>query len=263
MCNLSKAKAAVKMWKLRSVIATVLAVCLAGVAAAEDKAFSLSAPEALRQTGLLKHILPRFSLKTGIRITVADAPADAALGETGAPVFRQGEVIWHFDKGEDADAGAFADWLRSDVGKRTVESFAPAGEPLFSAEVKVVAEVAEVAPTGDAVLGEEVSLRQCGRCHVVSEKNRMNAIGSTPSFALLRTFPDWLARFEGFYLLKPHPAFTQIAEVTDPFPENLPSPIAPIEVTLDELAAITAFVSAMAPADLGGMVDAGGAFQTE
>ncbi|WP_246162238.1 hypothetical protein [Roseovarius faecimaris] len=252
-----------KMWRKLKVIAAMLVFALPGIATAQDKALTLAVPEALVETGLLKHILPRFSLKTGIRITLAEDAAEATLGTQGMAVFRQGEVIWHLSHGEDADAQTFADWLTSDVGKRTVEGFAPEGVALFSADVAVEEVVTEVVLTGDAVLGEEVSLRQCGRCHVVGEKNRMSAIGSTPSFALMRTFPDWLARFEGFYLLKPHPAFTQIPGVTDPFPENLPSPIAPIEVTLDELQAITAFVSAIAPADLGGMVDAGGAFQTE
>lgn len=239
------------------------ALALSGAAAAQDKAFTLSAPEALHDTGLLGHVLPRFSLKTGIRITLTDAPADAALGETGKPVFRRGEAIWHFDHDGDADAQAFADWLGSEVGRRTVEGFAPEGAPLFSADMSQEAEPEEVNLTGDRALGEKMSLVLCGRCHVVNDSNRMKAIGSTPSFALLRGFPDWLARFEGFYLLKPHPAFTQIPDVTEPFPEHLPSPIAPIELTLDELAAINAYVSAMAPVDLGGMVDAGGAFQTE
>ena len=79
----------------------------------------------------------------------------------------------------------------------------------------------------------------------------MKAIGSTPSFALMRTFPDWQQRFETFFILKPHPAFTQVADVTEPFGSSLPSPIAPIEVTLDEIDAITAYVATIPPADLG------------
>ena len=79
----------------------------------------------------------------------------------------------------------------------------------------------------------------------------MNAIGSTPSFALLRTFEDWDYRFQAFFALKPHPAFTQVAEITEPFPEDVPSPIVPVEITLDDLDAILAFVATIAPADLG------------
>ena len=133
---------------------------------------------------------------------------------------------------------------------------------MFSADVSVKeVEVVQVL-TGDAALGEKVALTQCGRCHVVNETNRMNAIGSTPSFALMRTFSDWQERFETFFILKPHPAFTQVAEITEPFPDHLPSPIAPVEVTLDEIDAITAYVSSIEPADLGAPIQGGGAFQS-
>ncbi len=229
----------------------VLALLLANPAFAQDKAFALQAPDTLVATGFLKHLLPRFSLKTGIRISVSGQDGDAAFGAEGTPVFRQGETVWHFARRADADAEAFEAWLLSDVGKRTIEAYAPDGAALFSADVAAAA-VAETAKlSGDLALGEATSLRQCGRCHVVNESNRMNAIGSTPSFALMRTFPDWQARFETFFVLKPHPAFTQVADVTAPFPETLPSPIAPVEVTLEEIEAITAYVGSIAPADLG------------
>ena len=80
---------------------------------------------------------------------------------------------------------------------------------------------------------------------------RMKGIGSTPSFALLRALSDWPRRFEAFYVLKPHGAFTRIAGVTPPFPIDRPPPIAPVEMSLDELDAILAYVAQMEPADLG------------
>ena len=76
-------------------------------------------------------------------------------------------------------------------------------------------------------------------------------MGSTPSFPLLRTFSDWDERFESFYVLKPHAAFTQIEGVTPPFDIERPSPIVPMEITLEDLEAITAYVAIIAPADLG------------
>lgn len=220
-------------------------------AMAQDKSFTLQSPVELTQTGLLKHILPRFSLKTGIQITVSEDEGVVGFGSVGVPVFRQGETIWHLRNSDDVNAQAFYDWLISDVGKRTIEGFDPdEGDP-FSADVTVQTTTAAVPLTGDVVLGENVSLSRCGRCHVVNDSNRMNAIGSTPSFALMRSFPDWEGRFQTFFLLKPHAAFTQVADVTEPFPQNLPSPIAPIEVTLDEIDAIVAYVSTIIPADLG------------
>jgi len=229
---------------------TVLAALLTSPVLAQDKAFTLNAPDALVASGFMKHLLPRFSLKTGVRITIA-ADGVAAFGPEGVAVFKQGETLWHFANPGDPHTDAFEAWLLSDVGKRTIEAFAPEGEALFSADVTVARKVQKVALSGDAALGEKTSLQQCGRCHVVNETNRMNAIGSTPSFALMRTFPDWQERFETFFMLKPHPAFTQVAEITEPFPEDRPSPIAPIEVTWQEIEAITAYVGSIAPADLG------------
>ena len=233
------------------IVVFLLALCVVSPAVAQDKTFDLQAPEELVATGFLKHLLPRFSLKTGIRITIVDGQGDAAFGPDGVPVFRQGETVWHFEAAEGPHTDVFRDWLQSDVGKSTIEGFKPEGVALFSGDVSVREEVQVAELTGDLAMGETESLSKCGRCHVVNEKNRMDAIGSTPSFALMRTFPDWQSRFETFYVLKPHPAFTQVAEVTDPFPEHLPSPIAPVEVTLEQIEAITAYVGSLAPADLG------------
>lgn len=224
--------------------------------AQEDKSFTLAAPDALVESGLLGYILPRFSLKTQTRITLAgpDAVADARFGDTGMLAFEGLGTVWRFDSGTDPDAQRFADWLRSDVGRNTVDSYAVEGAALFTSEVEVTQVVVEVSYDGDAQRGETASLAFCGRCHVVSEKNRMNSIGSTPSFAVLRTLTDWEYRFQAFYALNPHPAFTQIADVTDPFDPTRPSPIAAVEMTLDDLENIMAFVQGIAPADLGGPI---------
>ncbi len=229
----------------------VLISLLATPLAAQDKGFSLQVPQSLSETGFIKHLLPRFSLKTGIRITPKSEGADAAFGPSGTPVFREGATLWHLSNTGAPHTDGFRAWLLSDIGKRTIEAFAPNGTPLFSAELAPTATAEPVVLTGDAVLGETVSLQRCGRCHVVNDSNRMKAIGSTPSFALLRSFPDWQERFETFFLRKPHPAFTQVAEVTEPFAANLPSPIAPIEVTLEEITAIVGFVASIKAADLG------------
>ena len=230
---------------------SLLASLIASSALAQEKAFILQTPDVLIETGFIKHLLPRFSLKTGIRITITVGTGNAAFGEKGIPVFRQGETIWHLAKTDGPYTNVFENWLLSDIGKRTIQAFAPNGEMMFSADVSVKAEDESVTLTGDVALGEKISLKKCGRCHVVNDSNRMKAIGSTPSFGLMRTFPDWQERFETFFVLKPHPAFTQVAEVTEPFAENLPSPIAPIEVTLEQIDAIAAYVGSIPPADLG------------
>jgi hypothetical protein len=245
------------MTAIRSIPAFVLgamaSLTLAMPAKAQDKAFTLHAPAALEESGLLGYILPRFTLKTQTRITLTDpdASADARFGEAGIIAFEGLNRVWHFDAGEDPDAQRFADWLRSDVGRNTVDSYEIDGATAFTSEVEVKKVVVEVSYDGDALRGEEVSLSHCGRCHVVSDKNRMNSIGSTPSFAVLRTLRDWEDRFQAFYVLNPHPAFTQIADVTEPFDATRPSPIHAVEMTLGDLENIMAFVQGIAPADLG------------
>jgi hypothetical protein len=103
----------------------------------------------------------------------------------------------------------------------------------------------------DYAPGEKLTIINCGRCHVVSSKNRMGGIGSTPSFAVLRTFPDWEDRMKAFWTLRPHPSFTQVEGMTKPFAEDQPAHVHPIRLTLDELDQIIAYARTIPPADLG------------
>lgn len=103
----------------------------------------------------------------------------------------------------------------------------------------------------DYAPGEKLTLFNCGRCHVVSAKNRMGGIGSTPSFAVLRTIEDWEDRMKAFWTLRPHPGFTQIQGMTEPFPANRPPAVHPIRLTLEELGLIVDYARTITPADLG------------
>lgn len=210
---------------------------------------TLSAPAELQENGFLKYVLPRFSLKTSVRVEIVDADAMARIGTDGKALFTDGTTVYHFD--HDPAADRFADWLRSDIGIRTIEAFSLDGAQIYSKAAAQAAQVVALELTGDAARGEDTSLVKCGRCHVVSKRNRMAGIGSTPSFSLMRSFPDWVTRFESFYVLKPHAAFTKIEDVTPPFDPERPSPIAPIELSLDDLDDILAFVERLAPANLG------------
>ena len=111
------------------------------------------------------------------------------------------------------------------------------------------------APAQDWSPEEKLAFLHCGRCHVIGERNRMGGIGSTPGFAVIRTWPDWEAKMRGFYLLNPHPAFTQIEGVTDPFPADRPSPIHPVRLTEEQLARIIDYARRVAPADLGAPIN--------
>ncbi|KMW56531.1 hypothetical protein AIOL_001485 [Candidatus Rhodobacter oscarellae] len=240
---------------MRYLVLLVLLGLPIGVAAQQERLVRLYAPEALVETGLMKHILPRFSLKTQVKVALAETPAaaDMVLGAQGRAIFEGAGQAWHMQivAQDHKPTARLADWLTSDVGRRTIFGFAPDGVALFAPPAAKAVVAVEVEMDGDAQLGHKVSRVKCARCHAVDEASRMGTIGSTPSFFILRAFEDWDARFSGFYLLKPHPAFTQVEDVTDPFPEDRPSPIVPIEVTLDELEAILAYVQALAPADLG------------
>lgn len=239
----------------RALLVLVCAAWLPVGAMAQDRLVRLHAPAALTETGLLRHILPRFTLKTQIRVELVATPAEAdlSLGPEGTPVFAGQDLVWHLAVARDGHPGTerFADWLTSEIGKNTVASYAPDGTALFGPPPEEEEVAAEVIYDGDAVMGLEVSQTKCTRCHVVDEGSRMGGIGSTPSFSVLRSLPDWDQRFAIFYALNPHPSFTQVEGITDPFPENRPPPIAPVAMTLDEINAVLAYVAGIAAADLG------------
>lgn len=222
---------------------------------ANDKLVRLAVPDRLIESGLLKYMLPRFTLKTQVRFAIVapGSPADAELGGEGTAVFTGDGQTWNLVTLSPDHPGTqrFFDWITSEVGRRAITGFQRDGVQVFTlpnAEVEE-AEVEEF--VGNSGAGRTLSRLHCGRCHVAASEDRMNSIGSTPSFFVLRSMENWSERFETFYVLPPHPAFTQIADVTEPFPAHLPSPIVPIEISLDDLDAILAYVSEMEPADLG------------
>ena len=239
----------------------VLLVALAGFVLsvaetrAQGKGITLAAPVEMQENGFLQHILPRFMLKHGVRVTpvAPGADADAELAVGGAvPVFAQGAQTFGITaQSDNPHVAKFSDWLRSEIGLRTVLGFQPDGQPLYREPDVTEVVAAPVALSGNALRGRDASLRACGRCHVIGEINRTAGIGSTPSFAVLRALGDWQERFETFYLRNPHPAFTVIPDVSLPFDQSRPPPIHPITLTLDDLDDIVAFAAEIAPADLG------------
>lgn len=219
--------------------------------------FRLSAPQSLVESGFLGYVLPRFSLKTGVRIDVVDAGTEAEIAllpeGRGQPVFTGQGRTWRMrPRAPDHDGAArFAEWLVSKIGRRTISSFRPGGAPLFTPAEAAPTQEEQAIYAGDAARGLNLSQAHCGRCHVVSAATRMTSIGSTPSFFLLRGLKDWQGRFASFHAINPHPAFTQVAGVSAPFPAHLPPPIRPLEITVEELEDILAYVAGLTPADLG------------
>ncbi|MEW9919200.1 hypothetical protein AB2B41_06275 [Marimonas sp. MJW-29] len=238
-----------------SSIIFALAVLAGAAATADDRTVRLAAPDVLVENGFLKYLLPRFSLKTQVRVEVLPpgSKADAALGAEGHPLFEGEGMVWSLNvlNADHPGTARFVDWITSDIGMRTVTGFEVDGKAIYARATAKKQVVQSITFEGDAALGKVLSVTHCGRCHVSVDDQPMIGIGSTPSFFVLRALADWDYRFQAFFALNPHPSFTQIVDVTEPFPEDRPSPIVPIELTLDEFDAILAYVSALVPADLG------------
>jgi len=220
-------------------------------ALAQDQ-IGVAAPDDVIASGLMRHLLPRFSLKTGVRVGVD--PSGAMViddGASGTPVFERNGTIYRLRIKDDRKQIRFKDWLTSEIGLRTVESFEPGDGAPFTAPRVVATSTEPLLFDGDATAGAALSLSHCGRCHVIGPQNAMNSIGSTPSFAALRAIEGWDVKFQTFYVLRPHGVFTQIDGVTEPFDPDIPSPIAPVMMSVDDLEAILAYVAQVEPADLG------------
>lgn len=249
---------------MRLVLTMALALW-AAAAGAQEAPVRLAMPERLIALGFDKHLLPRFRFKTRIAVDAVPegAEADMALGieaEGGTRVFSDADgAVWRIAATGDARAeevAAFIDWLRSTPGKAAIEGFAPEGAALFSTQVAVKTAVVEETLDGDAAKGARLALVHCGRCHVVDERNRTGGIGSTPSFAALRGRAGWSDLFRTFWTANPHPSFTQVDGYTEPFAADRPVHIAPLEMTMDEVEAIAAFVGTIEPKNLGRPVEA-------
>ncbi|MEL6520084.1 MAG: hypothetical protein AAFQ66_03925 [Pseudomonadota bacterium] len=237
---------------MRVILATFVWLLWAVPSAAQD-AVSLSVPPEMIESGFTKHILPRFKFKHRVALdpVTGDAPLAISTEGQGVRVFDGPDATAYWLTGDGPAFEKFRDWLESTPGLAAVTSFEIDGVPQYSAPDKTVAAPAPKQIEGDSVLGARLALVHCGRCHVVDQRNRMGGIGSTPSFAALRGRDRWQDLFTAFWTANPHPSFTQIDGVTEPFTEERPAHVAPIEITLDEIDAITAFVGGLEAKDLG------------
>lgn len=227
-----------------------------GAALAQD--LRLAAPAEMVDSGFLKHILPRFKIKHRIVVVpvALDEPADMALvadGTDGLRVFSaEGVAEYRLTITTPGDGTAkFSEWLTSTPGRSAIEGFPRGGPPKYTTDlpVEVVREAPEI--TGDVALGSRLALVHCGRCHVVDQRNRMGGIGSTPSFAAMRAREHWFDLFSKYWSENPHPSFTEVVGVTEPFGEGRVTHIAPVQITLQEIDAIIAFVETIEPKNLG------------
>lgn len=222
------------------------------VRADEVRSFTLFAAPEIVESGLLDYILPRFTLKTGRRVNIADTNEDARLAVgVGQQVMTRGDVSFGLElKTDNPAAQLFVDWLMSEIGHTALEAFVPVSGPGFEPFVLEDAQ-AEITFEGDAALGREVAEIHCARCHRVAPEGRGIGIGSTPSFAALKALPDWAERFSAFYALNPHPSFLRVTGISPDFAPAHPPPIVPVEITQDELEHLLAYTASLPAADLG------------
>lgn len=247
------------MMKRLPCITYIFAACFLGPApiAAQEADFGLGNPVVLEEIGFLRFLLPRFSLKTGIRIALkANNPEAIISTEAGMPMMEgMGQVFYlqitDADTPRGEKARRFAAWVDSDIGRRTITQFTFDGVAAFTAVEALQAAEPVAIYGGNVERGEEFSYGNCGRCHVVGSYNRMSGIGSTPSFSVLRALPDWEERFSTFYARIPHPSIAQLEGVSPPFNPAFPPANAPLRLTQDDLEDILTFVSTLEPADLG------------
>lgn len=226
--------------------------------AEEARQFRLSVPPEVAESGLMDYLLPRFALKTNRRADLVSGAADAVLGPEvagGMPVMvRAGKVYTLRLTGENDAARRFSDWLRSDVGQRTVAAYQPPqGTPFGPAPAEE--DIAAPVIAGNVALGRAVAEKHCARCHRTHDRDDSSGIGSTPSFPALRALPDWSVRFEAFFVRNPHPAFLRVEGISPPFDPARPPAIIPVELTLDEAEALLAYAASVAPADLGAEIE--------
>lgn len=232
-----------------------------GRALAEDAAaarrFTIAAPAPLVESGLLRHLLVRFMLKTQRRGELAPPPADLILGEAGTPAIAQGDRLWRLETQSANDAAArFAAWLTGEVGRAAIAAFTPRQGPAFAPPQ--IAAAAPDAPVfeGDPTQGARLAAAHCGRCHQTGMAGGYGNLANTPSFAALRALPDWAERFMAFYALNPHPAIMQVEGITPPFDPDRPPAMVPVEITFAEAEAIQAYAATIPAADLGRPVEA-------
>ena len=78
-------------------IAMIVMLLIPGAAWAEDRLVRLHAGSVLVDSGLLKHILPRFSLKTQVRVELVEDPAlaEIVIGSDGRALFSGLGQTWH------------------------------------------------------------------------------------------------------------------------------------------------------------------------
>ena len=225
-----------------------------------NSAFALSlSHETVIPSELIQYVVPRFSLKTRIRFDQVESSGDIQLvtvrPETGAEVMKlvSGETVYITAAGgavKSSDYRAFVDWLVSEPGRATIADFELDGQQIAIPTAADEAAPIEMVIVGNIDHGRELSRDHCRRCHKVDRADKYAGIDNAPSFHAMRTFDDWYIRFSTFYAVSPHKALISV-EGSGIEKNRALITIAPIDLQMDDINDIVAFVHSLTPLDLG------------
>ena len=229
-----------------------------GLLAKPGFALTLSVDQSIPEA-LVQYMIPRFALKTRIRFERVESGGDIQLSHDpnlmGVPSFtlqpnRTVMLVTTLGDQDQAQFEIFREWLQSGPGRSALSDFRQNG-----LQVAYPIEAPEEAPiefviVGNPVLGEEISTLHCQRCHKVNRADKYSGIGNAPSFHAMRAFDDWYIRFSTFYAANPHKALIFVAGSGIEKDLDMIA-IAPIDMKIEDINHIVAFVHSLIPLDLG------------
>ncbi len=245
---------------IRKTIKLITVAWVSSLAMGFNSAFGLSlSHEIVIPSELVQYVIPRFSLKTRIRFDQVESSGDIQLvterPETGAEVLKlvSGETVYITAVGgavESSDYRAFVDWLVSEPGRATIADFELDGRQIAIPTAADEAAPIEMVIVGNIDHGRELSSDHCRRCHKVDRADKYAGIDNAPSFHAMRSFDDWYIRFSRFYAVSPHKALISV-EGSGIEKNRALITIAPIDLQMDDVNDIVAFVNSLTPLDLG------------
>jgi len=209
--------------------------------------------------GLIDYVLPRFTLKTQIRFDRLPKDADlqfrADPGEFGVAIFSLNDgTIGYLHAARwlqsDPDYLALRDWLLSEAGRATILDYQEDGKTVATPVDQIEEAPIEIVIVGDPSAGKSLSIDHCSRCHKVDRAAKYSGMDSSPSFHAMRGFDDWFIRFSSFYAVSPHKALITVKGSGISQDSDLIA-IAPINLTIEQVNDIVAFVHTLEPLDLG------------
>ena len=217
-------------------------------------------PAELVNLGFDKFLFSRFKFRSqiSIRSSTLEDIIDAELGviDSGIEVFSDLNGVAYRLRVVTDDAvlkeklNKFETWLLRGPGADVIEDFSFDGVPLFVKMPEVVQEIEEIQLSGNVRKGKELARVHCKRCHVVDD-NAYSGIGSTPSFHAMKSRASWFERFSAFWTVNPHVSIISVEDLFEAGSDNSPVPIVPVNLRLEDIDDILAYVNSIEAKDLG------------